>query len=109
MRLKVIGFLLVLSALLLIIVPRLMSAGTITVCASGCNYTNDQLQTALDAAVPGDQVLVESGHTYTAPSTGYVLGAQCHTAKAWDCITLRTGVGAPIPRIRPEFICGDAA
>lgn len=71
------------------------------VCASGCAYTNAQLQEALYAAMPGDEVLLESGHTYVGPDQGFVLGAQCSATPAWDCITVRTGVtstGTVMPR-----------
>jgi hypothetical protein len=80
-----------LTILCVVAASPLASAATRTVCASGCTYTNSQLQTALDAAVDGDVVLVEGGHLYTAPSDGYVLGKKCATP-AWNCITLRTGV-----------------
>lgn len=64
---------------------------TITVCAAGCSFDNAHLQAALDSAVDGDAVLVESAHTYVAPSSGYVLGKRC-ASPTWDCVTFRTGV-----------------
>jgi len=70
-----------------------LSGHVYTVCNTNCDFTNSQLQTALDTVVDGDSVLLESGHTYTAPSTGYVLGKKC-ASPVWDCITLRTGVSA---------------
>ncbi len=39
----------------------------ITVCSSGCNYTNSQLQIAIDQAIPGTTILLESGATYVGP------------------------------------------
>lgn len=66
---------------------------TIKVCASGCPYDNSQLQSALDAAIDGDEVLLETAHSYPAPSTGFVMGKKCVTP-TWDCITIRTGVTA---------------
>ena len=42
---------------------------TITVCASGCDYTNAQLQQAFDNALPGTTILLESGYTYIGPYT----------------------------------------
>jgi hypothetical protein len=70
-----------------------VESATITVCASGCTYPNTQLQAALNAATDGDTVLLESGFTYTAPSTGFILGEKCGSP-SWDCITVRTGVNS---------------
>lgn len=39
----------------------------ISVCASGCDYTNDQLQLAINQAQPGTTILLESGATYVGP------------------------------------------
>lgn len=66
---------------------------TITVCASGCTYTNANLQTALNSANDGDTILLESGYTYSAPGDGWILGKRCQSP-VWDCITLRTGVNS---------------
>ena len=38
---------------------------TKTVCNSGCNYTNDQLQQAIDDAQLGTTILLQAGATYT--------------------------------------------
>src|ERR687898_3193567 len=38
---------------------------TRTVCASGCMYTN--LQPAIDAAQPGDTILLRAGETFAGP------------------------------------------
>src|SRR5678815_3157341 len=73
---------------LLLLTPCVADAAQLKVCASGCAYTNAQLQNALNAAVDGDEVLLESGHTYTAE---YILGDRCVTPR-WDCIIVRTGV-----------------
>lgn len=70
-----------------------VEAAQITVCASSCTYPNSSLQLALNAATTGDEVLLESGFTYTAPSTGFILGKKCGSP-AWDCITVRTGVNS---------------
>lgn len=64
---------------------------TITVCSSGCDYVPTALQTAMNAATSGTTILLESGHTFPAPGTGWVMGDKCGTP-AWDCITMRTGV-----------------
>ncbi|MGH2443144.1 MAG: choice-of-anchor Q domain-containing protein, partial [Chloroflexota bacterium] len=45
--------------------PESVGAATVTVCASGCAYAD--IQTAIDNALPGDQVLIGSG-TYTLTS-----------------------------------------
>ena len=38
---------------------------TKTVCASGCDYTNDQLQQAIDDAQLGTTITLQPGATYT--------------------------------------------
>lgn len=45
------------------------NATTITVCASGCDYPNSQLQQAFNAAQPGTTILLQSGHTYSGAFT----------------------------------------
>jgi hypothetical protein len=45
------------------------TVNTITVCASGCDYTNTQLQQAFNNALPGTTILLESGYTYIGPYT----------------------------------------
>ncbi len=67
------------------------SGRTFTVCTVGCDFTNDQLQVALDGTTCGDSVLLELGHTYAAGSSGDILGDKCATP-GWDSITVRTGV-----------------
>lgn len=47
---------------LLLIVVKHSAAATITVCASGCNYTT--IQAGINNAVSGDEVLVSAG-TYS--------------------------------------------
>lgn len=48
----------------LLVTPRIAEAQvSITVCASGCDYAN--LQTAIDAAQPGDTLLLRAGETFT--------------------------------------------
>src|SRR5688572_16432817 len=49
---------------------------TRTVCASGCMYTN--LQPAIDAAQPGDTILLRAGETFIG---NYVLKAKSGTAE----------------------------
>jgi hypothetical protein len=40
------------------------TAAVITVCASGCDYGNGQLQQAINTAQPGTTILLQAGHTY---------------------------------------------
>src|SRR5688500_18648962 len=59
----------------------------ITVCTAGCDFNNSQLQTALNAAIPGGEVLLERNHEYTGQFT---LPAVAGIGTNW--ITVRTGV-----------------
>jgi len=45
------------------------TANTITVCSSGCDYGNGQLQQAINAAQPGTTILLQAGHTYSGSFT----------------------------------------
>src|SRR5437588_4455224 len=69
------------------------SAATIKVCAAGCDDTNSQLQTALDAANPSDTILLQEGFTYVGV---FILPNQksCPAQDATCYITLKTGVNA---------------
>lgn len=74
---------------------------TITVCASGCDYSNAQLQQAINAALPGTTILLQSGYTYTG---AFTLPAK--TGDAW--IVIRTDLpDAQLPpadqRIDPSY------
>src|SRR5688572_32421959 len=62
--------------------PATGDAATIRVCASGCNFAT--LQPALDAAVPGDTILLRAGETFVGP---FVLPAK-PASTAW--ITIRS-------------------
>jgi regulation of enolase protein 1 (concanavalin A-like superfamily) len=67
-------------------------AGTRTVCASGCQYTN--LQTAINEAVPGDTILLRAGQTYVG---NYVLKMKSGSSKAF--ITIKSDAPASsLPR-----------
>lgn len=87
-----------LSVVLLLLGTLYADAATLTVCASGCTYTNAQLQAAIDAAAPGDEIHVQSGFTYVDT---YELPEKTCAAQNDTCyITLRTGVtstGAAVP------------
>jgi hypothetical protein len=45
------------------------TSSTITVCNSGCDYPNGQLQQAINAAQPGTTLLLQAGHTYAGTFT----------------------------------------
>lgn len=66
---------------------------TLTVCTAGCDYTNAQLQTAMNAASCSTTILLETAHVYPAPSTGWVMGDKCATP-TWNSQRIRTGVTA---------------
>ncbi|MFL6195637.1 MAG: hypothetical protein ACJ75H_15785, partial [Thermoanaerobaculia bacterium] len=63
------AFLLVttLFALLWTAAPPSAAAVALTVCASGCNYSN--FQSAINAALPGDTILLRAGETFTGNFT----------------------------------------
>ena len=58
------------------------SAASLRVCASGCEFT--KLQAAIDAAAPGDTILLRAGETFVGP---FVLRAK-PASTAW--ITIRS-------------------
>jgi len=77
---------------LIIINRNDVGAITRTVCASGCTYNNTQLQTALDAAQPGDIVLLQENFEYVGD---FELRAKTCPANDSSCIiTVRTGVSS---------------
>lgn len=49
----------------LLLLPGTAGALNITVCRTGCDYTDTQLQQAIDAAQPGDTILLRAGETFT--------------------------------------------
>lgn len=59
------------------------AAGDRSVCASGCQYSS--LRAAIDAATPGDRILLRAGETFTG---NFVLRAKSSTATAY--ITIRS-------------------
>jgi hypothetical protein len=63
---------------------------TITVCASGCTYPNTQLQTAVNAALAGDLILLQEGFQYNGTVELPVKTGAGPTA----ITTIRTGVNA---------------
>lgn len=79
-------------ALLACAVP--VSAATLTVCASGCAYSD--LQQAIDSASPGDTILLRAGETFAGP---FVLRAKPNTG-AW--IVIRSD--APDSSLPPDGV-----
>jgi hypothetical protein len=77
------------------------TAAVITVCASGCDYGNGQLQQAINTAQPGTTILLQAGHTYA--------GTFALPAKSGDgWIVIRTNTpDVQLPpadqRITPDF------
>ena len=71
------------------------SADTLHVCASGCTYT--KLQAAIDAASPGDTILLRAGETFVGP---FILRAK-PASTSW--ITIRSDAadsGLPADGVR---------
>ena len=64
------------------------SAATLRVCASGCEYA--KLQPAIDAATPGDTILLRAGETFVGP---FILRAK-QSSSAW--ITIRSDAADPV-------------
>ena len=58
---------LALAALATVAFSFTASAATLRVCASGCTYT--KLQSAIDAAQPGDTILLRAGETFVGNYT----------------------------------------
>jgi len=69
--------------IVLLWLPPIVSAATLNVCASGCAYAN--LQPALDAAQPGDTILLRAGQTFVG---NFLLPAK--TASSTAFITIRS-------------------
>ena len=63
--------------------PAMVGAATIKVCASGCPYSN--LQSAINAAQPGDTLLLRAGETFVG---NFILPAK--TASSTAFITIRS-------------------
>jgi len=78
---------------------------TKTVCASGCNYTNDQLQQAIDEAQPGTTITLQPGITYT-PSNDYGFILKIKTSgSGWIIIRSANDFALPPPgtRLTPDY------
>jgi hypothetical protein len=61
--------------------PTVATGATLRVCASGCQFNH--LQSAIDAALPGDTILLAAGQTFTGP---FILRAK--SGSEW--ITIRS-------------------
>ena len=84
----------------LILIPSRGEAANRTVCASGCQFTT--VQAAIDAAVPGDVILLRAGQTF---QEHIVLRAKSATATGY--ITIRSDAAdgslpGPEQRLIPE-------
>src|SRR4051812_49984118 len=63
-----------------------------SVCAANCTFTNAQLQSAIDATLAGDELLLQTNFTYSGQ---FVLKAFTCAANNSTCYaTIRTGVTA---------------
>ncbi len=78
------------SCVLFLLLGARVGAVNVTVCASGCTYNNTQLQTALDAANPGDEVLLQENFLYSGQFLMKVKSCPGQTDACY--VTLRTGV-----------------
>lgn len=76
------------------------TTGTKTVCAKGCNYTNHQLQAALNEANLGDAIELQAGATYP----GTITLPNKTSGTGW--ITVRSSAWANLPapgtRVGPQ-------
>jgi hypothetical protein len=79
------------SLALVVLLGARLGAATITVCASGCSFSNSQLQNAIDAATNGDVILLQENFIYSGQ---FVLTDKPTCAAGNDtCYTeIRTGV-----------------
>jgi hypothetical protein len=66
------------------------TAATLTVCASGCGYTDPQA--AINAAVPGDTILLRAGQTFIGH---YTLKAKSGTSTSF--ITIKSDATSGLP------------
>ena len=73
-------------SLVCLLAARAAGAATLRVCATGCDYAT--LQPAIDAAVPGDTIVLRAGETFVGP---FVLRAK-PASTAW--ITIRSDAAA---------------
>jgi hypothetical protein len=89
----------VLAGVCVLSLPAIATAASIRVCSSGCDFTD--LQSAIDAASPGDTILLRAGETFAG---NVVLRAK---ASAGQWITIRSDASdASLPaagvRLVPE-------
>jgi hypothetical protein len=77
------------------------TAAVITVCASGCDFGNEELQQAINTAQPGTTILLQAGYTYAG---SFTLPAK----SGYGWIVIRTNTAdVQLPpadlRITPDF------
>jgi len=79
---------------------------TKTVCSSGCDYRNDQLQQAIDDAQLGTTILLQSGATYTPlDDRGFILKNKT-SGSGWIIIRTsapNTSLPPPGTRLTPAY------
>lgn len=63
-----------------------------TVCSSGCDYNNSELQQAIDDAVYGTEIILQAGATYTG---NFTLPAKLSSGTGW--IVIRSSQQAQLP------------
>src|SRR5688500_8217479 len=79
---------------------------TKTVCSSGCNYTNDQLQQAINDAQLGTTILLQAGATYTTLDDRGLILKNKTTGSGWIIIrTAAPDYALPPPgtRLTPSY------
>lgn len=82
-----------------------MFFANITVCASGCPFINAVLQAAIDSALNGDSVLLETGFVYSNAGIPYRLRQKSSCTGEACFTTIRTGVtstGSLVPTNNPS-------
>ena len=80
---------------------------TKTVCSSGCDYRNDQLQQAIDDAQLGTTILLQAGATYTPlDDRGFILKNKT-SGSGWIIIRTsapNTSLPPPGTRLTPAVL-----
>jgi hypothetical protein len=75
---------------LLVLAGARLDAAQLKICASGCAYINSQLQTAINDAAFGDEILLQENFTYIGVFT--LKNKTCAPQDDTCYITIRTGV-----------------
>lgn len=97
-----IPFLRVLAGVCVLSLPAVATAATIRVCSSGCDFAD--LQSAIDAASPGDTILLRAGETFAG---NVILRAK---ASSGQWITIRSDASdASLPSSGVRLVPGGKA